>query len=167
MHGNRDFLMGRGFFEAAGAVHLPDPCVIDLDGGKTLLTHGDMLCTADAEYQAFRRQVRAESWQSDFLMQPLPVRKAVISGLRKQSEEKKQEKSLAIMDVDPHAVDALFRQYDCSRMIHGHTHRPGSHFITVDSRPCQRWVLGDWHEGGAACIYCEEGVLGFLDAVNR
>ena len=167
MHGNRDFLLGRSFFERAGAVHLPDPYLIDLNGEKTLLTHGDMLCTADAEYQAFRKEVRDESWQSDFLMQPLFMRKEVISRLREKSEEKKQEKSMEIMDVDQEAVESLMRKYDCSRLIHGHTHRPARHQFLMGALSCERWVLGDWRESSALCLQGEDGKLDFVDAANR
>lgn len=167
MHGNRDFMMGARFFEAAGACHLPDPWLGDIFGEPTLLTHGDALCTSDTEYQSFRRRVRTAAWQTDFLAQPLPLRKAAIRELRKQSEAKKQDKAVAIMDVAPAAVEALFRQYDYPRLIHGHTHRPGRHVLAVDARSCERWVLGDWHEDGAACIYCDQDEIGFLDASQR
>lgn len=164
MHGNRDFLMGRRFFEAAGAIHLSDPCIVDLCGDKVLLSHGDALCVADREYQAFREQVRDASWQADFLSQPLFMRKETVSRLRRESEERKREKPCEIMDVDPREVDVLLKKYACTRMIHGHTHRPGRHVLHLDSLPCQRWVLGDWHDDGAACICCEDGNLFFLDA---
>src|SRR5262245_66682638 len=41
MHGNRDFLVGARFCEATGARLLDDPVVVDLDGERTLLMHGD------------------------------------------------------------------------------------------------------------------------------
>jgi UDP-2,3-diacylglucosamine hydrolase len=34
-------------------------------------------------------------------------------------------------------------------MIHGHTHRPAKHGLTVDGRARTRWVLGDWYERGS------------------
>ncbi|MBY0578602.1 MAG: UDP-2,3-diacylglucosamine diphosphatase [Burkholderiales bacterium] len=164
MHGNRDFLMGPQFFEAAGACHIPDPWLCDIFGEPTLLVHGDTLCTADVKYQSFRQRVRNEAWQADFLAQPLDTRKAAIRELRRQSEVEKPEKAAEIMDVDPAAVDALLRENACARLIHGHIHRPGRHIHVVDSRPCERWVLGDWHEDGAACIHCRRDGIGFLDA---
>ena len=57
MHGNRDLLIGSRFEAASGVRLLPDPVVIDLYGRTVLLTHGDLLCTDDVEYQAFRQQV--------------------------------------------------------------------------------------------------------------
>ena len=70
MPGNRDFLLGRRFCDAAGAGLLPDPTVIDLYGEPTLLMHGDSLCTLDSDYQQFRRTARDPAWQSQLLAQP-------------------------------------------------------------------------------------------------
>lgn len=163
MHGNRDFLMGQRFFDAAGATFIRDPHVIEVCGKRTLLTHGDALCIADVEYQDFRKTVRESSWQNEFLSQPLSRRKEIISGLRMRSEQMKQVKEDALMDVDSDAADALLKEYGCSRMIHGHTHRPGRH----EYLGAERWVTGDWHSGRAVCLVCEEGEIGFLDAANR
>jgi UDP-2,3-diacylglucosamine hydrolase len=33
-------------------------------------------------------------------------------------------------------------------MIHGHTHRPARHDLTVDDKPAERIVLGDWDKQG-------------------
>ena len=57
MHGNRDFLIGERFCAAAGARLLPDPSTMKFRV-KTLLMHGDTLCTDDIEYQAWRRRSR-------------------------------------------------------------------------------------------------------------
>jgi UDP-2,3-diacylglucosamine hydrolase len=71
MHGNRDFLMRDGFARAAKLTPLPDPTLIDLYGTRTLLMHGDTLCSDDADYQNFRNQVRSIEWQRNFLAKPL------------------------------------------------------------------------------------------------
>ena len=148
MHGNRDFLIGEKFCAASGVTLLRDPTLIDLNGTRTLLLHGDTLCTDDIEYQQFRRQVRDSKWQQNFLSQPLAQRKAIIEDLRRRSEIEKQTKSMEIMDVTPSSVDALLREHNYPRLIHGHTHRPALHHHTLDGKNCERWVLTDWYEGG-------------------
>ena len=148
MHGNRDFLMDEQLTRACKATLLADPTVVDLYGTPTLLAHGDAMCTDDFEYQAFRQQVRQPAWRNNFLAQPLAQRKAQIEQLRKMSEEKKQTKSMDIMDVNPSAVAEMFRSHHYPRMIHGHTHRQKQHQHQVDGKSCDRWVLGDWHETG-------------------
>lgn len=142
--GNRDFLVGEVFARDAGLNILADPTVLDLDGRRVLVTHGDNLCTDDHTYQAFRHQVRAPQWQRAFLARPLEERKLMIEGLRRHSETAKQEKALDIMDVNSAAVDALLRAHDYPTLIHGHTHRPAHHIHHVDGLACERWVLSDW-----------------------
>ena len=148
MHGNRDFLLGEKFCAASRATLLSDPSVIDLNGARTLLMHGDTLCSDDIEYQNFRRQVRDPGWQQQFLSQPLAQRKAIIEDLRRRSENEKQSKSRDIMDVTPASVAAVLREHGYPRLIHGHTHRPALHRHVVDGRNCERWVLTDWYESG-------------------
>ena len=148
MHGNRDFLIGEAFCQTSGATLLPDPSLIELNGTRTLLMHGDTLCTDDVEYQNFRKQVRDPRWQQQFLSQPLVQRKVIIEHLRRRSENEKQTKSIDIMDVTSASVDAALREHDYPRLIHGQTHRPALHNHHVDGRTCERWVLTDWYEHG-------------------
>jgi UDP-2,3-diacylglucosamine hydrolase len=148
MHGNRDFLLGEKFANICGGKLLHDPLLIDLYGTKTLLTHGDALCTADTEYVAFRKQVREPAFQKQFLAKPLSERRATVEKMRQQSEQSKKIKSMDIMDVTESAVHDLLRQYHYPRLIHGHTHRPALHQHLVDGNNCERFVLKDWNETG-------------------
>jgi len=148
MHGNRDFLVGKGFFAASGARFLDDPSVVRLAGQPVALMHGDMLCTDDVDYQAWRRTARSETWQREFLAKPLSARHEAIRGLREKSKEVIAVKPAEIMDVNADAVRDAFRRHGVHRMIHGHTHRPARHEIEVDGARCERWVLPDWYGRG-------------------
>lgn len=148
-HGNRDFLIGEKLTAAIGAVLLDDPHVVDLHGTRTCLMHGDTLCTDDVDYQGFRAQVREIEWQRGFLAAPLAARIETAERLRRQSTAAKGQKEETIMDVNDAAVAAVFRHSGCRRLIHGHTHRPATHRLSVDSIERERWVLNDWYsEGG-------------------
>ncbi len=155
MHGNRDFLLDGEFEEATECTLIPDPTVVDLYGTATLLMHGDTLCTDDYEYQAFRRKVRDPGWQRAFLAKPPEERWAIVAGLRTQSREETSSKPPAIMDVNPQAVIQAMHRHGVRRLIHGHTHRPGVHELTVDGERAQRLVLGDWYAGGSV-LCCDE-----------
>lgn len=155
MAGNRDFLIGEEFAAAAGLTLLPDPVVRDIGGIKTLLTHGDTLCTDDPDYQRFRAQVRDPAWRSAFLSRPLAERKREIETLRARSEIEKKIKPLAIMDVNAAAVVATLAEQGAQAMIHGHTHRQGKHEHLVAGKTCPRWVLGDWHADRGNALACE------------
>lgn len=148
MHGNRDFLFGKGFLEASGAQLLDDPSVIKFAGKRLALLHGDTLCTDDHDYQAWRRTVRAASWQREFLAKPLAARREAIAGLRETSKEAVAAKPARIMDVNQEAVRDVFRHLKLRHMIHGHTHRPARHEHEVDGARCERWVLPDWYGRG-------------------
>lgn len=146
MHGNRDFLIGEAFTQAAGATLLEEPALIDIDGERVLLEHGDLLCTDDHAYQAFRRQVRDPDWQAGFLALPVDARLEQARAARLQSGTDTATKAEAIMDVNPDTVEQHLTKWDAARLIHGHTHRPGRHALTVAGLPRERIVLGDWFE---------------------
>ena len=145
-HGNRDFLLGKRFAESSGATLIPDPSLLALSSWQFVLSHGDALCTDDAEYQAFRAQVRTTDWQTGFLNRPLAERKAIAGAMREQSEASKRDKPMQSMDLNPAATDDFLRQHGYITLIHGHTHRPARHDHIVDGIHVERWVLSDWHE---------------------
>jgi UDP-2,3-diacylglucosamine hydrolase len=158
MHGNRDFLVARGFSEATGVALIGDPTIVDLYGTRTLLLHGDTLCTDDHAYQAFRARVRDPAWQAAALAQPLGTRVAIAQQMRLESEGAKQGKATDIMDVSPAAVEKAFADSGCDVMIHGHTHRPGRHAYRVAGRERVRWVLPDWYGAGGYLEASPEGI---------
>ncbi len=155
MHGNRDLLVGGEFARRASARLLEDPTVIDLHGTRTLLMHGDTLCTGDVEYQKFRAYARNPQNQARFLALPVSARHAEMEALRVRSESAKQDKTAEIMDVNPEAVERALREAGYPRLIHGHTHRPARHLHRIDGRECERWVLGDWYDT-ASYLRCDE-----------
>ena len=156
MHGNRDVLVGQAFAARCGAKLMPDPTLLDLHGTRTLVMHGDTLCTDDIEYQKFRAYAHDPGNQRRFLSQPLAERRQQMLGMRAESEKSKQGKSAEIMDVTQSAVERVLREHGYPRLIHGHTHRPARHVHTVDGRSCERWVLNDWYQRGGY-LRCDSG----------
>jgi UDP-2,3-diacylglucosamine hydrolase len=145
--GNRDFLIGEGFASATGTTLLDETCLIEIAGISTLLLHGDTLCTDDTDYQQFRLKVRTSAWQQSFLDQPLAARKAQIEAMRSTSETEKRKKPMVAMDVNGAALAAVLRQYGLPpRLIHGHTHLPAHHSLSVGGQRCERWVLAAWED---------------------
>lgn len=156
LHGNRDFLLGSGFCERSGCRLLTDPVVAELDGERVLITHGDALCTDDRAYQELRSIVREPSRQRRFLALPLSVRELLAGQVRAGSRRHIARTVPTIMDVNAQAVERGFRAAGVRRIIHGHTHRPGVHDLTVDGASAQRIVLGAWYEQGSY-LTCERG----------
>ncbi len=158
MVGNRDFLLGPAFAERAGLSLLDDATVHDIQGRRTLLMHGDVLCTDDLAYQAVRRQVRTPEWQAQILAMPLQARRAFAAKAREDSKAHTGSTIESIMDVNAQAVAGAMRKAQVSRLIHGHTHRPAVHDFRLDGAPAQRIVLGDWYEQGSVLRVDRAGV---------
>ena len=158
MHGNRDFLMGEAFARRCRATLLAEPCVLAYHDRHYALMHGDVLCTRDEAYQVFRKQVRDPQWQQAFLARPLEDRAAFARQAREQSRSAMAAKTLDIMDVTPEAVPALMMELNADTLIHGHTHRPAIHTVTLPrsvrgQQQGRRVVLGDWdRQGWLVCI---------------
>jgi UDP-2,3-diacylglucosamine hydrolase len=150
--GNRDFLMGRRFAQETGIELLGDYQVIDLFGTPTLLTHGDLLCTDDHAYQAFRIKSRSAEWMDNVLSKPLWLRLLAARWYRLRSYWHKRKKAQEIMDVNPGTVQDVMRRFQCMQLIHGHTHRPAIHEIAVDGRDAKRFVLADWTRRSGAVL---------------
>lgn len=154
MQGNRDFLLGQTFAETTDCQLIDEPYLIDLYGTSTLLMHGDILCTLDTEYQTFRQQVRHPQWQAQFLAQPLPQRRILAQKARSYSITKGQTSAEAIMDVNPEAVMSILEKYQVYNLIHGHTHRPAIHQLTLNGQTAYRRVVGDWRDDSAVILSC-------------
>lgn len=147
--GNRDFLVGKRFAKRTGVTILPDYKVVELDGKRILVAHGDTLCTLDVKYQAFRANVQPKWRQVLFLALPIFVRQAIADKIRGASRQKNQTKSMQTMDVAEDEVIKQMRSHNCEYLIHGHTHRPDVHSIDLDGKQGTRIVLGDWFEQGS------------------
>ncbi|MFL9592989.1 UDP-2,3-diacylglucosamine diphosphatase [Aeromonas schubertii] len=156
VHGNRDFLLGQAYARRAGMTLLGDPTLINLYGERTLVMHGDSLCTLDAAYQRFRRITGWPWLRWLFLRLPLARRQRIAKKLRGNSQKESAYKSQAIMDVTQDAVEALMREQGATLLIHGHTHRPAIHDFTLDGQAVRRIVLGDWFEQGSVLV-CRPG----------
>lgn len=150
MRGNRDFLMGSDFLARHGLRDLADPTVLAFAGRRILLTHGDLLCTADQAYQAYRKQVRAPAWQHEFLARPLAERRAIAAQMRAQSQAHHGAAGFYAPVDDALALEWL-RAAGADTLIHGHTHDPADHVLAGDggSHERARVVLSDWHVAGA------------------
>jgi UDP-2,3-diacylglucosamine hydrolase len=152
MHGNRDFLLGRRFCKETGAQLLRDATVVNLYGKRTLLMHGDTLCTDDPAYQRLRRIVRNPLVKLLLRSLSLRQRQRLAEKMRAGSKAHIQAMDRSapdIMDVNDAAVADTFRRYDVRYLVHGHTHRPAVHRLQVDGHEATRIVLGDWYEQGS------------------
>ena len=147
IHGNRDFLLGDAYARRARMTLLPDPSVIEIEGERVLLMHGDTLCTDDVPYQTFRTQTRDSKWQRAFLARPVSERQQFAEQARAESKRYTRSVVDAITDVNQDSVSTALQEHGVLVLIHGHTHRPAIHDVAKPST--KRVVLGDWYEQGS------------------
>ena len=152
LQGNRDFLLGQRFADETGITLLDEYAVIELGGNLVLLTHGDLLCTDDLPYQAFRVKSHSPEWQQNVLSKPLWLRLLAARWYRLRSHFHKRKKTQDIMDVNQQTVKETMQRYECRTLIHGHTHRPATHDLVIGGHPAQRIVLADWKKDRAECL---------------
>lgn len=163
MHGNRDFLLRKGFADRAGMLIIDDPTTTVIGGVPTVLGHGDIYCTDDLAYQNFRRKSRDPAWQAKVLGWSLLRRRLtarVARFLSKRNYQKKLRKTgdpNQIADVSNDAIRQDFERFGVARIIHGHTHRPAVHQHELDGRFGERIVLSDWRDVGEALEVRDDG----------
>lgn len=162
MHGNRDFLLGKKFIRKTGCILLPDEYVIDLYGRKTLLLHGDTLCTKDKSYLRFRKKSRNFFIQQLFLLKSLEKRRLLAKKYRAMSVSHTRETEASLLDVTQSEVEKVMRHYQVNTLIHGHTHKPATHSFTLNEESATRIVLGAWHECGNALICPAKGAWEYI-----
>jgi len=145
LRGNRDLMLDPGFESLTGCILLPDETVIETDGTKTLLMHGDTLCTRDWTYQLFRAFMDCAPVRKLYQSLSYNTRTRLAHGLRPAMRRSTDFKALEIVDVTQAAVERAARRFGVSEIIHGHTHRPAVHAFDVEGRRVRRFVLGDWY----------------------
>jgi UDP-2,3-diacylglucosamine hydrolase len=145
LHGNRDFLIGRRFCRETGCELLRDPAAVRVGGERILLMHGDLLCTDDVDYLRFRRRVRNPLVKRLFLWKSPDARRAIADHYRKNSRTATAVKPEDITDASPLAAAGYLMRFRATRLVHGHTHRPADHEITVGGLSAVRSVLAQWY----------------------
>ncbi len=164
MPGNRDFLVGENFCHASGCALLPDPHVIDLYGERVLLTHGDKLCTADKNYQFFRKIVQHPLLKRIFLALPIAPRKKLGMWIKNKVQQAPKQHNPSAYDVELITVANWFKHFAVKTMIHGHTHRPA---VNTSLEGTTRIVLGDWNQNSAQILMVTSNQKTLLDLYSR
>ncbi len=140
--GNRDFLVGRRFFQLSGSKRLRDSSCINLDGKKVLLKHGDDLCTLDKLHQRFRRLTSKPWVQKLFLALPKQKRREIAVKIRKKGRSR--DLSQAEVDVVDTQIVKEMQRFSANVLIHGHTHQPMVRYLSTKSAIYNHVVLPDW-----------------------
>lgn len=152
LRGNRELMLDSGFETLTGWKLLPDRSVVEVCGRKVLLMHGDLLCTRDRGYQAFRAFLEAAPVRWLYLAFPRGMRTLLSHGLRPLMRRTTERKAPEIIDADPDAIRREMEAHGVQMLIHGHTHRPGRHDVALAGGAGTRMVLGDWYGAGQVLV---------------
>ena len=151
IRGNRDLMLDASFKDVSGCTLLADRHVIELDGEKVLLSHGDIFCSNDIGYQRYRRFMQSGFTRFVFPRLPYVLRIKLSHGLRPLIKKSSSKKAQDLIDVDQATVEQAMLDHGVQQLIHGHTHRPDVHEFQLNGEAATRTVLSDW--------YIDDGVL--------
>ena len=137
-HGNRDFLIGKKFTKITNIKILPENYILNLGNTRVLITHGDLLCTDDIDYQKFRKFIRNKITLKIFNLLNNNIKTKVASYLRSKSRKITSQKPDNIMDVNYDTVLSFYKKFKTNIIIHGHTHRKNIHKLKM----AEKIILG-------------------------
>jgi UDP-2,3-diacylglucosamine hydrolase len=152
--GNRDFLLDETVAREAGASLRRDALVLVNDAGeRTLLVHGDELCTLDTSYQRLRRFLRSRVVTGLLLRMPLFATLWLARRLRAKSKRAVGGKLPEEMAMQVDVVLELARRSGASSLVCGHAHRWRDDLLDEGVR----WVVLDAFGGSLDCLQVQPG----------
>lgn len=143
--GNRDFLLGKDLERWTGAeVHAEGLVIESEGGGRSLLVHGDELCTLDLDYQAYKRRIQAPLMRRWLPRLPLGVLRRIAARLRANSERSVPRKGDQEKSMQADAALALVRAAGAQHLICGHAHRYRDEHTGAGDEALHWIVLDGW-----------------------
>lgn len=157
VEGNRDFA-ATPELRAAGLRPLADEVLVEAGGRRVVATHGDLLCTRDVRYQAFRRIARTAAVRH--LLRAVPARTAAGVGraARRGSAMETAKKAYGDMGLAPLAVASILRRHEADAIVCGHVHWGQRFAIEVDGRDRDVVVLGAWESAPSYAVLDGDGL---------
>lgn len=155
IEGNHDFHLGPYFEDVLGCRILPDGGIVEIDGRKVYLGHGDLVNPDDRGYRLLRRTLRSRPLR--WLMQAIPpdwtwgiARWA--SGQSRKRHAVKGARWLPETMLTNHAKQ-LFAA-GCTTVVTGHFHLP----LLKESEEGTLVALGDWISQYSYAV-CRDGAF--------
>lgn len=153
VEGNRDFL-----FDGADGLALERwPDVVKARWGEraVVLSHGDLLCTADHAYLGMRRAMRRLRPLEPLV--PYGLRRWIAARLRRKSSSARKTTEAYRMALDYGEARRWLEGYDADALVVGHVHTGVHHRLEV-ARPRDVYVLKDWEVRPNAVVFDEDGI---------
>ncbi len=157
VEGNRDF-EAAAVLPGLGVARLPETIVVEAQGTRVVATHGDLLCTRDLRYLAYRRLARAGLIRHLLRVAPERVSLGVGETARAKSRKETAKKPYGDMGLDPAAVASLLRRADADALVCGHVHWGRRFTMEVDALPRDVVVLGAWEDQPTYAVLGDGGL---------
>ncbi len=119
---------------------------------RVVLTHGDLLCSADLRYQRMRRLLRSRGARATLAVLPHAAATYLARGLRDLSEREVRRKPYASMGIDYGLARTWLLEYEADVIVAGHVHT-GVHHRLGGTSPSDVLVLKDWERGGGVVVW--------------
>ena len=143
--GNRDFFFRDYLLKNVSIHSYAEKRIINLDGKRVQLCHGDLLCTRDRWHLRLRRVLCSRGFRAVFFALPTTLAHYLSGCLRRHSKRAVKSKCPATLDVNERALRNVFSS-DVDVIICGHTHRGEHRTFNVGARRCELFVLDAWCE---------------------
>jgi UDP-2,3-diacylglucosamine hydrolase len=137
--GNRDFLLGEGFEARTGATLHAGGLALEGASRRTLILHGDELCTRDHGYLRLRRVLRSPLVARLAALLPRWAGAAVAARLRRASVQAVASKPAEEKAMQPEAAVEAAQRAGAALLIVGHAHE----FALRTPAPGLEWVVLD------------------------
>lgn len=148
--GNRDYA-----FDGADGLAIdiwPDVVRTRWGTRTVVLTHGDLLCSADLRYQRMRRLLRSRGARATLASLPNAAATYLARGLRDLSEREVRRKPYASMGLDYGLASQWLEAYGADVIVAGHVHT-GVHHRIGGAIARDVLVLKDWERGGGVVVW--------------
>ncbi len=140
--GNHDFFL-EDYFGRYEIEIYPDDAIMNLDGRRLFVSHGDLVDTSNTRYLFLRRLLRSNLFYRLQAMLPCPLLWKVSEMSSKISKEHLAAPADGIADKMEAFSEAKF-QDDFDAVILGHCHRPYMKQRSMKGRMRTFVTLGDW-----------------------
>ena len=142
--GNHDFHMGPFFSETLRAEVHPGPAIIDLDGKRVFLCHGDQVNSRDYGYRFLRATLHNSLSRALIPLAPVALTSYIADRMSRQSNKKHGQRQARwdYAAILREFAAARFRE-GCDVVVAGHFHLP---FLEKCGNGKERLLLslGDW-----------------------
>ena len=153
--GNHDFFLEKFFTNIHGMEVFPEWGTINLDGIKTLVSHGDTIDTTNTRYLMLRKILRSRTFYRIQEKIPLVILWKIARMSSKISNEHLAKPPDGLVEIMEAFKTEKFKEgFDA--VILGHCHTPAIKQYVIDGRGKTFVTLGDWISHYSYLLY-EDG----------